>query len=145
MPIEFDTSGFEKSAQDMAARVKARDKKAVEAGAEVLRVAVEARAPRGPTGILEANIIKTEPAAGADGAVYSFVGPRDVGGATYEQRGAMADKGKGTPFWGRMVEFGTSKMPARPFEEPAFQASKGDVLHAMAEVMKEAVEGNGDV
>jgi HK97 gp10 family phage protein len=146
MPITLDVSGFESMLKSKAARVKAVEPKAVKAGASVLRDAVEKRAPVGPTHKLKNNIIQTEPKAGADGASYSFVGPRDVGGMSYAERLNLGGKfGKDAPYYGRMVEFGTSKMRARPFVEPAFQASKNDILRAMAEVIKGAVEGGGDV
>jgi HK97 gp10 family phage protein len=145
MPIDFDASTFEKGIKDMLARVKAREKKAVIAGARVLRDEVEARAPV-DTGNLKNNIVITEPKQGADEAVFAYVGPKDVGGMTYSQRiGLGGDYGKSAPFYGRFVEFGTSRMRARPFVEPAFLAKKDEVLQAMAEVVKEAVEGNGDV
>ncbi|MFC1121885.1 HK97-gp10 family putative phage morphogenesis protein [Pasteurella multocida] len=48
------------------------------------------------------------------------------------------------PFYWRFLEFGTSKMPARPFLRPAFQQSKNQAAKAIIETLhKEIVkEGN---
>lgn len=40
----------------------------------------------------------------------------------------MRAKGQGDPFYWTFVEFGTSKMPARPFMRPAFEANKQKAL-----------------
>jgi HK97 gp10 family phage protein len=145
MPIDFDMSGFDRLMKNAQERVQARKKKAVAAGATVIRDAAEQRAPVGPTHNLKNNIIQTEPKTGAGDTEYSYIGPRDVGGMTYGQRLALGGSfGKDAPYYGRMVEFGTSKMPAQPFLEPAFQASKDDALKAMAGVMREAIEGSGE-
>jgi HK97 gp10 family phage protein len=125
MPIEFDFSDFEAKAKALASRVKAKEKKAVAAGAEVIRAEIEARAPV-DTGNLKNNIIATEPKEGADGSVVSHVGPKYGG--------------KGDPYYAKFVEFGTVKMRARPFIEPAFLAKKKDAIQTMTEVMKEAVD-----
>jgi HK97 gp10 family phage protein len=129
MPFTLDTSGFEKLTHDAMARVKAREKKAVLAGAKILRDEVEARAPVGDTRKLKDNIIVTEPQTDKNGEVYAYVGPRS--------------EGKDAPFYGKFVEFGTSKMRAQPFVEPAFHTKKNDMMHAMAEVMREGIEGGG--
>lgn len=38
------------------------------------------------------------------------------------------EKGKNSPYYAFMVEFGTSKMSARPFLRPAFESNKRQVL-----------------
>ncbi len=126
MPIEFDFSDFSKRAEALAIRVKAKEKKAVAAGAEIIRAEIEARAPV-DTGNLKRNIIATEPEEGPDGTIFSSVGPKSGD--------------KGDPFYAKFIEFGTVKMRARPFIEPAFLAKRRDAMEAMAEVMKEALEG----
>jgi HK97 gp10 family phage protein len=37
-------------------------------------------------------------------------------------------------------EYGTSRMPARPYMRPAFDEGKGDALNAAVEVLKDAVK-----
>lgn len=40
-------------------------------------------------------------------------------------------------FYGFFLEFGTSKMSAQPFAQPAFEASKGQIERKMAEVIRD--------
>ncbi|WP_416044896.1 HK97-gp10 family putative phage morphogenesis protein [Clostridium tyrobutyricum] len=40
-------------------------------------------------------------------------------------------------YYGKFVEFGTSKMPAKPFIEPAFEKHKGEVI----EIIKQEIKG----
>ncbi|MGI8380422.1 HK97-gp10 family putative phage morphogenesis protein [Priestia megaterium] len=40
-------------------------------------------------------------------------------------------------FYARFLEWGTSKMPAQPFIEPAFNAVKNKIIAAMVEVYRE--------
>lgn len=47
-------------------------------------------------------------------------------------------KDKESPFYGFMIEFGTSKMPARPFLRPAYEANKKEVIE---KIKQEIVKG----
>lgn len=42
----------------------------------------------------------------------------------------------GDAFYAHFLEFGTTKMSAKPFMEPAFNAKKEEIQEAMAEVIK---------
>ncbi|WP_436863955.1 HK97-gp10 family putative phage morphogenesis protein [Bacillus fungorum] len=47
------------------------------------------------------------------------------------------DKADRSPyFYGKFLEWGTSKMPAHPFIEPGFNASKADAVRAMTNILK---------
>lgn len=65
-----------------------------------------------------------------------FVGPKVT-----KKRKAGDEYGKGRAkvdaFYAAMIEFGTSKMPARPYMRPAYESTKGEVMKIIeAEVAK---------
>jgi HK97 gp10 family phage protein len=93
-----------------AERVK---KDALLAGAEVVQQAASERAPR-DTGKLAENIVISD--IKEDGTV-------DIG----------PDRDR---FYGLFLEFGTSKMSARPFLQPAFEENKEQVQQKMADVIR---------
>lgn len=43
-------------------------------------------------------------------------------------------------FYGKFVEFGTSKMPARPFLQPAYEKNKQNIKRIIAETLKEILK-----
>lgn len=88
--------------------------KALKAGAELLKEKVKESAPV-RTGKLKENIIVSDV---KDGVVN--VGPDQQGDA----------------FYGHFLEFGTSKMSAKPFMGPVYENNKQDVQDKMAEVIK---------
>jgi HK97 gp10 family phage protein len=92
-----------------AERIK---KDALLAGAEIIQQAASERAPR-DTGKLAENIVISDV---KDGTV-------DIG----------PDRDR---FYGLFLEFGTSKMAARPFLQPAFEESKEQVQQKMADVIR---------
>jgi HK97 gp10 family phage protein len=44
------------------------------------------------------------------------------------------------PFWWRFIEFGTSKMAAKPFLRPAYEAKKMEAIEAMKEYLAQRIE-----
>jgi HK97 gp10 family phage protein len=93
-----------------AERIK---KDALLAGAEVVQQAASEKAPR-DTGKLAENIVISD--IKEDGTV-------DIG----------PDRDR---FYGLFLEFGTSKMAARPFLQPAFEENKEQVQQKMADVIR---------
>ncbi|WP_241475258.1 HK97-gp10 family putative phage morphogenesis protein [Priestia flexa] len=91
--------------------------KALRAGAEVLRQEIIKRAPR-HTGNLIEKIIVSKVVEG-----HIDIGP--------EVKGA---------FYARFLEYGTSKMPAKPFIEPAFLVVKDKIQAVMAEVVQQELK-----
>ncbi|MCM3155003.1 HK97 gp10 family phage protein [Priestia megaterium] len=89
--------------------------KALRAGAEILRAEIERRAPRS----------KYKGKHLADHVIVSKI----VNGKI--KVGFHKDF-----FYARFLEWGTSKMPAQTFVEPAFNAVKGRVIDAMVKVYR---------
>ena len=52
-----------------------------------------------------------------------------------------AKKNPDTPFYFRMVEFGTKHQPARPFMQPALEGNAQEILDTLAEELKKAIFG----
>jgi HK97 gp10 family phage protein len=115
--------------QAIGKNIAEAEDKALEAGAEVIKKEVIARTPVGVGnedgrgfGHLNKHIVISETKIDGNGVRYKDVGP---------------SKGKG--FKGVFLEFGTVKMRAHPFVEPAYLSKKEDALEAMADVMREVI------
>lgn len=95
-------------------------KKALSKGAEVLKTEISQNAVRSSTHAkhLADNIEISDVKVGSDGLEYLLVGP------TKEY------------FYGKFLEFGTVKMRARPFMEPALLSKKQEVLEKIAEEIR---------
>lgn len=91
-------------------------KKALQEGGEVLRREISSRAPR-DTGKLADNIMKSGVKT-KDGMDYIEVGPSKK------------------VFYSLFLEFGTTKMSARPFIVPAMEESRNEIFNAIAEVLR---------
>ena len=111
-------------------------KRAIVAGAEVIRKAASEKCPRGSSAAslakkyskgqhLADNII-ISPVKVENGEGFVEVGP---------QRGDNNDF-----FYGKMIEFGTIYMDAQPFVEPAVIEKREEALETMANVLREAIE-----
>ena len=94
--------------------------KALKKGAEVIRGEIVSRTPV-RTGNLKDNIVIGE-VKGQGSKQYVDVGPS-----------------KGQGFYGKYLEFGTKKMAAKPFIEPAFLAKRKEAMDVIAEVIEEAI------
>lgn len=119
---------------------------AVSAGASVIRAEVRARAPvytgpvaegHPPPGTLKRAIYQKQIAelSSLTHQVF-FVGVRQ--GKKYRNQGKKGDKSQDAYYW-RWVEFGTSKMAARPFMRPAFEAQKLAAVEAMKTYLTERI------
>jgi HK97 gp10 family phage protein len=108
-------------------------KESAEAGAEVIRLEAERNAPTGPRGDaqspasrkygpLKPNIEK---------AVHRFQFGRSI-----------IHVGPGSDhFWGKFLEKGTSRMPAKPYLRPAFDTQKEAALNAVRRVLMRLLDG----
>jgi len=136
MPI--DLSGMSEllnRLQAVGGNVKQAEEKALKKGAEVIRQAISDSAPTGTKNPqtwqykagkkyavehLKDNIILSK-ILGSGVRRYINVGP------------------EGHFFYARFFEFGTVKMSAKPFMEPAFLAKRQETKDAMKEVIAEAI------
>ena len=102
--------------------------RALRAGAEPIRQAASDNAPYDATHAgfhLKDNIMISDVQKDSKGEPYVEVGP---------QRGDNNHF-----FYGKFHEFGTSKMKANPFVEPAFIAKRGECLNNIAAIVQEVI------
>lgn len=120
---------------------------AVNAGATVIKKEAIGRAPR-DTGALQANLYQKQiREQSGDSRQTFYVGVRK-GVAKYANTKANRRSGKvgkvyendGTTFYWKFLEFGTSKMAARPFLRPAFDMKKEDAVAAIGAKLDERIQ-----
>jgi len=99
------------------------ENKALREGAEILREEMSRRAPRSKLSKehLADNIVKSNVKTSSTGIKHVSVGP--------------AKKF----FYGLFLEFGTTKMAARPFMGPALEEKRGEIFKRMAQVLREEI------
>lgn len=104
---------------------------AVNAGAEVIRKDAVSRVPV-DTGRLKKSIYKKQIREKSNNVQQTFfVGARN--GKKYRATN------KDAYYW-RFLEFGTSKLPAKPFLRPAFDTKKTQAVEAIAKKLKERID-----
>jgi len=115
-----------KKLYDISERVGVQaENKALREGAEIVRVDAGRRAPRSELDKphLADNIIKSNVKTDRrSGIKYIDVGP-----------------GKGF-FYGLFIEYGTSKIEAKPFLSTAYKENRNEVLKTMADVLRKEIE-----
>jgi HK97 gp10 family phage protein len=104
---------------------------AVNAGAQVIRREVKARAPSDTGTMQRAIYVKQIREKSSDVQQTFFVGVRS--GKRFQKKGLDA-------YYWRYVEFGTRKMAARPFIRPAFEAKKSAAVEAIKAKLAERIE-----
>ena len=145
------TEGFAELAKrmrelpDLLARKSLRG--AVNAGASVIKKEAQLRAPK-LTGALAKNFYQKQIKEASTVLSQTFyVGVRS-GLARYAKtkankkagRAGKVYKDSGATFYWFFLEFGTSKMPARPFLRPAFESRKNDAVTAIGEKIRTELE-----
>ena len=110
----------------------------VNAGATVIKKEAAARAPmstgparsgQSPPGTLKRSVYQKQIRELSNMLKQTFyVGVRK--GKQYRNQGKKGNLSQDA-FYARFVEFGTVKMPARPFMRPAFEAKKGEAVAAI--------------
>ena len=121
---------------------------AVAAGAAEVRVEAKNKAPvytgdvtkgHPPLGTLKRAIYQKQIRELSDNQRQVFyVGVRQ--GKKYRNQGKKGNLSQDAYYW-RWVEFGTSKMAARPFLRPAFEATKVAAVERIKEYMAERIPG----
>jgi HK97 gp10 family phage protein len=116
------------------------------AGAKVLLKAIQAAAPVGPTGRLKASIVSYK-RRGQEGQITHTVGLKAVklkyGNTSLNRRLRRVGRkyeADGPAFYGKFVEFGSSRMGAKPFLRPAVAANVQAAVDAMKARLAKAVE-----
>lgn len=119
---------------------------AVSAGARVIRDEAIARAPV-DTGALKSQIFTKRLRSSSAAEKMSIVGVRG-GLAKYANtkknrrsgKAGQAYKTDGKTFYWKFIEFGTSKMAAKPFLRPAFDAKEHEAVKAMTDKLDERIQ-----
>ncbi len=126
-----------KKVQELGARADRIENQAVQAGAKVVQKNISRRAPRSSqprqskesapsqrwrTGLHAADNIKISRVKNKDGIKTVEVGVQKGDNSHY--------------FYLKFKEWGTTKMDAEPFMEPAAEESKPEVIEAMKNVIK---------
>ena len=107
---------------------------AVNAGATEIRKQVRLNAPV-DTGLLKKNIFQKQ--------IREASGPTKQTFAVGVRQGNARNKDgskKELPYYWRFIEFGTSKLPAKPFVRPAFEAKKEDAVEAIKNKLDERIQ-----
>jgi len=105
---------------------------AVSAGASVIRKEVRSRSPV-DTGLLKKHMYQKQirELSSAESQTF-FVGVRKV-----KSKDGVKQP---SPFYWRFLEFGTSKLPAKPFLRPAFEMQKDNAIKAIGKKLDERIQ-----
>ena len=115
-------------------------RRAVSAGAAEVRNQARANAPV-DSGTLKRSIaIKREKdqRGGPLAATYTVFVKQAKNGSVGQKN--VKANGKFDAYYARFVEFGTSKVPAQPFLEPAFQTTKSEAVKIIGETIDEGIQ-----
>lgn len=99
---------------------------ATAAGAVVIRNAAQLKVPV-DTGNLKKNIIVKRLPKGESSLTSEHIVTVRQGKLTAKQK----DKGLQDAYYGKFVEYGTAKMPARPYLRPAYDQNKEKAVQAI--------------
>lgn len=141
--IDLDLLGFDRLVTEldqMGLRGEKIEDKALAAGGEPIRKAIAEHAPRSPS---PKRPSKSEPwRTGRHGADQIKVTKAKLEGGIKTVKIGL-DKADRSPwFYLKFHEWGTSKMPAHPFIEPGFNASKAEAVRAMTDILKNEMRLN---
>ncbi|WP_426453848.1 HK97-gp10 family putative phage morphogenesis protein [Paenibacillus sp. S-38] len=114
-----------KRLQEMGRKGAAIERAALQAGGEVIRSAASERAPRSNDAPHLADNITISKIKTSQGMKYVLVGP---------QKGDNSEF-----FYGKFLEWGTSKMAARPFLGPVAAEKQGEVIEKMKQAIKDGL------
>lgn len=131
MPSEVKLEGFDQlleNIQQLGDRASRVENQALRAGALKLQKAIAIRAPRSnESNDHAADHIGISKVKLTNGIKTVSVGVERTDNSKY--------------FYMKFIEYGTSKMVARPFMAPAAAESQKDIVDAMANVLKGAITG----
>lgn len=111
---------------------------ATAAGAVVIRNAAQQKVPV-DTGNLKKNIIVKRLPKGESSLTSEHIVTVRQGKLTKKQK----DKGLQDAYYGKFVEYGTAKMPARPYMRPAFDQNKEKAVQAIKDRIEKRLNKAG--
>lgn len=111
---------------------------ATAAGAVVIRNAAQQKAPV-DTGNLKKNIIVKRLPKGESSLTSEHIVTVRQGKLTAKQK----DKGLQDAYYGKFVEYGTAKMPARPYLRPAYDQNKEKAVQAIKDRIEKRLNKAG--
>lgn len=137
LTVEFDRSGIDAHFAQLQAKVAAAVRPAAQAGAQVLYDEVKLRAPRSEKPHSTKGKKFTFQPGNLQKAIYQVYANDSVDGkrAVYE-----ISWNKTKAFYGRFVEFGTSRQPARSFLRAGYEAQRAAAVAEVQRVMREMVQ-----
>ena len=129
----LDTAGVFAQLESMVRATHEAVRPAAQAGAQVFYEEVRARAPVSEKAHSTKGKKQTYQPGNLRAAIYqAFVdGESGETAATYR-----ISWNKKKAFYGRFIEFGTSKMAARPFLRPGFDAARERAMTAVVQVLQ---------
>lgn len=131
----FDLSGINARLDRLTAAAKKNTRKAAQAGAQVYHDELKARVPMSAQPHKSGKKVYT-PGTLRRAIYQAFVEDESNDSqATYR-----VSWNKSHAFYGKFLEYGTSKMAAKPFLRPGYDAAHPRALSAVREVMRSAVE-----
>lgn len=143
LKANLDFSDLLTISKDLQALSKAENRrvlnKATRAGANVVRDEAKKRAPR-KTGKLKKNIVTLSHKSPGPNAAVSGVHIRGRNPRTGNSDNTMKADNPNNSFYWRFLEYGTSKMSARPFIRPAYEAKQMEIEKAIIKVANQAID-----
>ncbi|PHM68591.1 HK97-gp10 family putative phage morphogenesis protein [Xenorhabdus kozodoii] len=138
-----DFSALKSLSRDLALLSKAESntvlRKGTYAGAKLLRDETRKRAPV-RTGRLKKNIMAANRKKGRDGTISSGVYVRGANKSGANSDTKMKKNDPRNSYYWRFLEKGTSRMAARPFIDPAFDAKADEAAEAAFNVALKAID-----
>ena len=133
--MSFDFSKIAKKLDGMAQAAERATRPAAQAGAQVFYDEVKQRVPMSAKPHKSGK--KTYNPGTLRKAIYQAFADKESGDGKAMYRVSW---NKTHAFYGRFVEFGTSKMAAKPFLRPAYDAARARALQAVQERMAAEVK-----
>ncbi|CDG20586.1 Gp10 [Xenorhabdus poinarii G6] len=138
-----DFSALKDLSRDLALLSKAENNKVLRrgtyAGAKILRDETRHRAPK-RTGKLKRNIMAANRKKQRDGTVSAGVYVRGSNKSGTNSDTRMKKNDPRNAYYWRFLEKGTSKMAAKPFIDPAFDAKADEAAEAAFQVALNAID-----
>ena len=134
--IAFDFSKIAAKLDNIAKAAKEGARPAAQAGAQVFYEEVKQRVPVSAKAHSTKGKKQTFTPGTLRKAIYQAFADKESGDGKASYRISW---NKSHAFYGRFVEFGTSRMAAKPFLRPAYDAARAKALQAVQERMAEEV------